>query len=229
MNRPLWTLVVLGLAALLGTAAVCAERGQGLDAEDERTVRTVLDSIALLHQRLDARKAELQARFDKIDLGHYLEPAQLASSSDLQAARGDLVRYRALLTERDRLNADAAAQGHALLAGLPQGGLREAMLRNEARLAEGGREIRAELLRTQVANADAMEAVIDWADRNHALVHLRGDKLAIDGRQNLDQFDALQAHLDATARSVQEAADRAQAAQDEGARAGADLRQVIAK
>lgn len=210
----------IGLAGLLTavvmTPGLCAD--SPLTDEDVQAVRPMLAAIADLRQRFDARNAALQARIDRLALGDFLEPARLVSTSDLQAARASLVTYRALLVERDRLTGDVVAEGHALLAALPDDGLREKALRNEKAQADHRLAVRAELLKTQVDNADAMEAVIDWADRHHAIVHLSGANLAIDGQRNLDEYRALYARLDATARLMNDAADRAVSEQERAAK-----------
>ena len=209
------------LAAVVMTPGLCAD--SPLTEEDARSVRPMLAAILNLRQRFDARNAALQARIDQLDLGHFLGPSRLVSTSELQAARASLVSYRALLVERDRLTEDFATEGHAILAALPDDGLREKALRANAEQADHRRAVRVELLKTQVDNADAMEAVIDWADRHHAIVHLRGTKLAIDGQHNLDEFNALDARLDVTARRMAEAAERAGAEQERAGNQAATL------
>lgn len=221
MNRRALRAGVAGLlAACLSTPGLCADPQR---VADEAAVRSVIDAAGRMHRSLDATYDALLARIARLDIGRHLAPAGLASSDDLRAASADMIRFRALLAEHDRLLADAAAQAHALLESMPEGDLRERTLRNEAPLAERAREARAALFRSQLANADAMQALFDWADRNHASVHLRGQVLAVDGQQKLDELRALEARVDDTGREVQAAAGRLEASRQAAGQALATL------
>jgi hypothetical protein len=197
---------VLHAAVLLASLASTAVFPAELDREqDKESVRTLLNAVALLKQEMAAREDALLKRIAELDIGQYLDPARLASLNDLREGRAQLGRYRALLEEQDRMLADVATRSHGLLVAMPEGELRERTLRLEVGQAERYRERRAALAQALRSNAGAMERLMEWAERNHAVVHVRGDNLAIDNQRSLDELNVLRAELDDSSRQVQEA------------------------
>jgi hypothetical protein len=215
MSRGALKIIGFGLAALLVAGAVQLAR---VRSENQRIARDFVDSIASLHQRQAAQNAALQARFDQLDFDHALGASMLASVDGVRQDREMLARFRALLAERERLAADQSAAGHRLIEQLPAGVLRDGALRGEAQTAGHIHQLQDNLSHSETANADAIQAILEWADRNHARLHARGDKLMVDGQQPLDELQRLEATLRETGRVVQAALDQGRALQAESGR-----------
>ena len=69
MNKGAVKIILIGLAVLLALLVGTKLRER---SQNERQVRTLLDSIATMRQKQGVENAALQARFDRIDLDGYL-------------------------------------------------------------------------------------------------------------------------------------------------------------
>jgi len=191
MNRRAMKIAFVGLAMLAlafvvaTTVAVSRQR-----AADDRAAHGMFDGIAALQRQIAADNQALTARFGQVDVGRYMTPAMLVSADDLRAGRAELARYRALLAERDALMRDAAARAHALLTALPEGQTRSLALRGEAQTAARHRAVRDELSRSEAADSDAIQALFDWADANHAVLEVRNATLVVHGGRQLAELRA---------------------------------------
>ncbi len=219
-------IIGFGLAALVAAGAYTVARQR---VEEKHTVQAFLDSIATMKQQQHTQEAALQARFNQIDVDQYMQASKLASSSGVADGRVELARYRALLVERDQLVVTELAQSHALLNSLPEGRLREQALRGAANGEGRNSQLRSTLDHAQVANADAVQAVFDWADRNHAIVHVRGNQLVINGQAPLDELNSLEAHVRETGQAVNESLGRIGTVQSQSARTLDQLRHDAAE
>ena len=224
MSRGALKIIGFGLAALLVAGAVQLAR---VRSENQRITREFVDSIAVMHKQQAAQNAELQARFNQLDFDHGLDAPTLASVDGLARSRELLARFRALLAERERLAAAQKEAGHHLIEQLPAGVLREGALRGEAQTAGRMHQLQDNLSKAENANADAIQAVLDWAERNHALLHARGDKLMVDGRQPLEELQRLEGNLRETGRVVQTALEQGRAVQAESGRTLVQLQKDV--
>ena len=200
MNRGALKIIGFCLAALVLAGVVQFLR---LRADNQRIARDFVESVASLRQQQAAQNAALQARFDALDLDHALEASTLATPDGVRRGRELLANFRALLAERERLAADQTAAGHKLIEQLPAGRMRAEALRGAASAATRTHKLQDDLSHAETANADAIQAILDWADRNHALLHLRGDKLMVDGQRPLDELNGLEAVLVKSGQDVQ--------------------------
>jgi hypothetical protein len=207
-------IIGLGLATLLatGTYTVVHEH-----LEEKRLARTFLDAVSTQKVHNDAEVAALQARFDHIDVDQYLQSAKLASSGNIVAGRAELARYRALLVDNDRLVEQERSGLKTLVGTLPEGRFRDQVKRGAATAEGRNGQLRTALTQAQVANADAVQAVFDWADQHHAIVHARDNTLIIDGRAPLDEFKVLQSRVGETGEAVSESLRSVRAAQSKSA------------
>ena len=194
-------IIGFGLAAL---AAAGAYTVVGERVEEKHVLRGFVEAVAAVKKTQDVKEAALQARFKQIDVDRFMQASGLASSADIVDGRAELARYRALLVERDALTESGMAQLHRVLDALPAGRFREQARRGSATAEARDHELQAALDRAQVANADAVQAVFDWADRNHAIVHARGTGLVVDGQAQLDELKALDARVSQTGQAVDE-------------------------
>jgi hypothetical protein len=226
MNKGAVKIILVGLAVLLALLVGTKLRERSQNAQ---VVRTLLDSVATMRQKQGVENAALQARFDRIDLDGYLKPAKLASTQALQDGLADLDRFRALLVERDQLAAAQVAQAHALLTALPRGTLRDQALQGEASTSGHNHDMQTRLSQAQNANADALQAVFDWANLHHHALHVQGDKLLVDGQQPLDELNTLQTQLRATGQTVMAAIEVARTAQSQSRRDLAKIREDLDK
>jgi hypothetical protein len=200
MNRGALKIIGFCLAALLLAGVVQFLR---LRAENQRVARDFVESVASLRQRQTAQNTALQARFNALDLDHALEASTLASTDGVHRGRELLANFRALLAERERLAAEQTAAGHKLIEQLPAGRMRDGALRGAATAAARTHKLQDDLSRAETANADAIQAILDWAERNHARLHLRGDKLMVDGQRPLDELKGLESILVKSGQDVQ--------------------------
>ena len=212
MKRGAMKTVFFGIIVLVVAFVVAAFVGIARQrAENEQAARRFLDAASAFAQRQSAQDAALQARFDQIDVDRYMDAPSLASPERVREGRAELARYRALLDERERASAAGVAEAHSLVMSLPEGSLRDQAMRGAAATAARNKALRAELSQAQAANADAVQAVFDWADRDRALLHLRDGKLLVASKEALDELDALEAQLRATGQAAQQALDRGKA------------------
>jgi hypothetical protein len=174
-----------------------------LRAENQRIARDFIESVATLRQHQTAQNTALQARFDALDLDHALEASTLATPAGVGRGRELLGNFRSLLAERERLAADQTAAGHKLIEQLPAGRMRTEALRGAATAAARTHKLQDDLSRAETANADAIQAILDWADRNHARLHLQGNKLMVDGQGPLDELKRLEGVLVKSGQDVQ--------------------------
>lgn len=217
-------IILVCLAALLVVGGVSLWR---MRAENDRIAREFVGQVAALHQRQQVENDALQARFNAIDLDHYLEADTLVSADGVREGRETVTRYRALLAERDAMAERDTAQGMALIEALPAGMLRDQARRGAANSSPANKALRAELSRAQVANADAMLGVIDWADRNHGHLQARGGKLIVANQQQLDELNAVQATLATSAQAVHVAMDKVKVAQSAATKSLANLQREV--
>ena len=199
-------IIGIGLVALIASGVYVGMREQ---AAQKRALVGFADSVLAIRKQQDVQEAALKARFNEIDIDQYLQASKLASSSSVAEGRVLLARYRALLVERDQLAASAVTQFHAVLDTLPEGRIREQVRTGAAKAEDRNRELQATLDKTQIANADAVQAVFDWADRNHALLHVSGTQLLVNGQAPLDELRGLEVRVRETGQAVDDAIHRA--------------------
>jgi hypothetical protein len=212
MNRGAMKIVFLvGLALLVAFMAAAAISVNRQSAADERAAHALFDGIDAMQRRVAAETGAMNARFAQVDLERYMTPAMLASTAGVRDGRAELARYRALLAERDVLMRDEAARAHALLVALPGGETRDLALRGESSTAARNQAIRDQLSQSQAADADAMQALFDWAATHRADLEVKDGTLLVHGRQPLAELDALDARLKQTRRAVQAAVGAASA------------------
>lgn len=199
MNRGALKIIGFCLAMLVLAGVVQFTR---VRAENQRIARDFIESVARMRQAQAQQIASLQARFDQLDLDHALNAPELATTDGLQRSRDLLARFRALLAEREQVAADQAAAGHKLIQQLPAGRFREDALRGEAKSSGRTHQLQDDLTHAEAANADAIQAILDWAERNHALLHARGDKLMVNGQAPLDELNRLEDNLRKSGQAV---------------------------
>lgn len=156
-----------------------------------------------------------------------MTPAMLASADGRREGRAELARYRALLAERDALMRDGAARGHALLMAIPEGETRNLALRGEATTAARNQAVRDELSRSEAAACDAIQALFDWADANHAVLEVKNATLVVHGERPLAELDALEARLQETRRAADAAIEASTKVAHAAAAGIADARRLL--
>lgn len=212
------------LAALVLAGIVQFAR---LRAENQRVARDFVDSIATMRAQQTQQNAALQARFDALNLDHALVASTLASAGGVQHGRELLARFRALLAEREQIAVAQTAAGHHLIEQLPAGRMRDEALRGEARSAVRMHKLQDELSRAETANADSIQAILDWADRNRSRLHLRGDKLMVDGQAPLDELNGLEAKLEESGKTVQALLDEGRSIEAQSGRTLGQLQKDV--
>ena len=219
-------IIGIGLVVLVATGAYVGVREQ---AREKHAMQGFLDAVAAMRQRQGVQEAALQARFAQVHVDQYLQASRFASSGDVAEGRAELARYRALLAERDQLVESELAQSRALLDTLPEGRMRDDAQRGAAKAEARNGPLRSALIQAQAANADAVQAVFDWADLHHAIVHARGTSLIVDGQGPLNDLKALEARLAETGQAVDESQRRVSAVQSESVQSLAKLRRDVAQ
>lgn len=222
-----FTTGAVALAVVLVGGSIFSEAAKRV--EQRRQVKALLASVDSLRAREDAQRHALEASFNQINIERYLKPAELSTADGVSAARGELARYRTLLAERDQVSAADVAEVHALLATLPPGETRDGALQGEASATARSRSVMGALSRTQLANADAVQAVLDWAEAHRADLKVRDGKLLTANQRELTEIRALGTRLSDSAQAVDEAVRAAKAMRRDGlqsleqARQSADL------
>ncbi len=190
--------VLIGAAGLAAMVAMLSRAGQSVS--DQRTAGNLAQKVSEMHLLQNAAHASLHARVDRLGLQGCLSAARLASTAQVHESLAATASLRALLAERDRAAATEYADDRAVLAGVPAGPVRDEAMRGMAASIERMRQAREQLSTADLAVADALQAVLEWADRNHAVLHLSGDRLLVDGRRQLEELHKLQ---DAVAQASQ--------------------------
>ncbi len=182
--------VLIGVAGVAGMVAMLSKAGQSVS--DQRTAGNLAQKVSEMHLRQNAAHASLRARVDRLGLQDCLTAARLASTAQVHQNLAAVASLRVLLAERDRGSAAEYADDRAILAGVPAGPVRDEAMRGMAASIERMRQAREQLSAADLAVADALQAVLEWADRNHALLHLSGARLLVDGHRQLDELRQLQ-------------------------------------
>ena len=208
--------VLIGAAGVAGMVAMLSNAGQRVD--DQRTAGSLAEKVSEMHLRQNGAHASLRARVDRLGLGGCLSAARLASTAQVHEGLAAIGSLRALLAERDRDAAAEYADDRAVLAGVPAGPVRDEAMRGMAASIERMRQVREQLSKADLAAADALQAVLEWAERNHAVLHLSGDRLLVDGRRQLDELGRLQDAVSRAAQAEQAASAHADSVVDESNR-----------
>lgn len=209
MNRGVMNTVVfvlIGVAGIGGMAAILSN--SGAKVENQRTSGALARTVGEMHLRQNAAHASLHARVDRLGLAGCLSSARLASAPQVHECLTAITSLHALLVERDRSDAADYAEDRAVLAALPEGPVRDEAMRGMSASIERMRQAREALAKADLANADAAQAMLEWADRNHALLHLSGTSLLVDGRKQLDELMRLGNAVNATLQADQAAVVR---------------------
>ena len=219
MNRGAINTVVfmlIGLAGLGGMAAIFTSSGQKVD--NQRTSDKLAKALNDMHLRQGAAHASLKARADRLGLGACLTASRLASTEQVHACLAAVDSLHALLDERDRLAATQYADDRSVVASLPAGPVRDEAMRGMAASTERMRQAREEMSRAELANADAVRVALQWADKNHAALHVRGESLLVSSQRQLDELQRLSAAVNATAQAARVAEQRESTVVDEADR-----------
>ncbi len=224
MNRGILVAIVAAAVVFVGAVGVSTARK---GAEERRTRHALLDSIEAMRQRNAVDDAAMEARFGQIDIDRFLKPDEVVQPAEVAAGRAELAKYRATLVDRDRLAQAQLARAHDMLAALPQGEFRDGALQGEAASSGRIRSLRATLTMAQNANADAVEAMFDWADRNHAIIQSRGGHLVVYSPEALADLRAIGERIHATGASVTTAIGQVKAHQSQSLGKLQDLRTHI--
>ena len=146
--------------------------------------------------------AAMNARFAQVDIDRFLKPDEVVKPAEVLAGRAELAKFRAALHDRDQLADDQQARVHALFNALPAGALRDGALLGESRSVGRVSKMRATLTQAQNANADAVAAMFDWADANHAVIQSRGGHLVVYNPAALADLRSLGDRLQTTVAAV---------------------------
>ena len=198
--------VLVGVAGIGGMAAMLSHVGQRVD--DQRTSGHLADKLSEMHQRQRLRHISLEARVDRLGLPGCLSPASLTSTANVASCLTAVDGLRALLAERDRDTNAGDAQERALLAGLPPGPVHDEAVRSMGATIDRMHQARDRMSAMDSANADAIQAVLQWAQKNHAALHANGQSLFVDGRRQLDELNRLRAALGAAGQAAEAANQR---------------------
>lgn len=193
------------IALLLALAAAAGAVFMHQRAASRQALHLQLEAVDALHQRQTASADAFKARVAAFRLDHQLTAQRLTSPASLRQGRESVAQYRQLAAERVRLFDESAAQSRALLVAQPRGRLRHDGLLGQVLAPSGGAEVRRRLSIAMAANADAVQAVYDWAASHQGHLRAEGDKLLIDSQPLIAALDALQYTVNDTSRAVGEA------------------------
>jgi hypothetical protein len=172
-------------------------------------------------RRLDRAWAEISARhaaagraldeqLRAVDLDRHLAPSELTSAAGIAAARAELARYRRLVAQRTALLRAGVEENARFVATIPPGAARD---RAAARAGPSFAAMQAytDIERAQAGNADAVQALLDWAQANLGHVESDDGRFGLETPAQAEALAALQRRLVATAQAVDAAGAQARA------------------
>lgn len=201
LNNILFVLIgVAGIGAMVG---LMSRGGQRVD--DQRVSGSLARKLSETHLRQQGAHASLQARVNRLGLGGCLSATGLASTARVHECLAATDSYRALLAERDAGMAADYTEDEAVLAALPVGPVREQALQGMAGTIERMRQVRAQMTQADRANVDAVQAMLQWAAKNHAALHMSGDSLLLESHRQIDELSRLRTAVQTTSQASEAA------------------------
>lgn len=168
------------------------------EIREEDDAKGVLRQVMGMRLQKDTQVADLGRRFDQVDLGKILTPENMTSKAGQVAARASLAQYRALLAERRTLLADNFAENERLLNGMPEGRMRSTALGGLIAGRDSSAPMNADLDKTQSAEADAIEAVLNWGQAQAGALGVRNGQLLFATKAQQAELQSLLSKLSAT-------------------------------
>lgn len=160
------------------------------------------ENFALKNRQQENLKA-LAERFQHVDLATVLTPENVTSPVGIAASRATLKQYRALLDERNLLLQKNNAENERLLMSIPPGNTKSHALW----LEEAGQNTLKtyhELDQTQRAEANVMERILDWCEKQGPNLTLESAQLHFVSREQAMELQALLDELSAAEKASEE-------------------------
>jgi hypothetical protein len=206
------------LAMLLFSVAVAMltwAYASSVVAQENAAKTFMQDTLAFDHEASKPLQ-DIGARIMAFRQDDVVTAQNLTSRPDLQAAKQRVQDFEALVNERDaasRTYFDKTAQRYATL---PEPA-RSQVMQGFQPMREGMASVYADMGKAQTQWADAVLALLNWADANNSSLRLEGGRVTAMNADTDSQFDALLGH-------VQEAQNNVNVVLD-----GADKRRLAMK
>jgi len=157
------------------------------NANDEKQAKDFLREAIAFNAKGNASVAELERRFENVDISTVLSPENMTVLAARAAARSKLAEFRALLAERRLLLQTQAMELERFMASIPQGRMRDkaltALEAAKARKAKLQSDVDASL----TALVDSLSAVLDWGEVQAGELGVRnGQLLFVSERQQVE-------------------------------------------
>ncbi len=166
---------------------------------------------ALAFQAQHREKFEnLDKRFQEVTVAQYLTAEALISPSGVTAGKAALERFRSLLQERNLLLQTYLSESVALISRVPAGETRAGAESSFGSARETVEKMYKTLDRVQGEQANAIGAILDWAEANNGKLAVHRGELVFSSAEQQQELQALVARLQAAEHEVNAAVDEAQ-------------------
>ena len=172
----------------------------------------VKDAFAFQAQQ-NARFEDLGRRFDQVTVNQYVTPEGLTSAANVAAGVAALERYRSLLQERNLLVQTYLAEYLAFVGKLPPGQVRAGAESALGPNKEATEKLYGMMDKVQGEHAAALGAFFAWAQANAGKITMRDGQLMFTNVAQQQELQALASLMQEAEKAVNDAAQKAQAAQ----------------
>jgi len=213
------------VALLVVVAALLA--GGGMRLHRHHQEKRLLEDILAARTHQMAEEKELGDQFEKLDLDRYTRPESLLSPDDISAGRGELQKFRGLLSQFDELVKKEQAEFDAVVDKTPPGAVRDEAILEEGKAMDRNRAVNGKVRQALNDRADAIQAMLNFADANLGHLQVSGGAFVPESQAQADQLQALNKRFAETGKAAQAAGAEARQLADESDRATAKAKDLL--
>lgn len=182
-------------------------------AKEEALVKQFVKDAFAFQAQHTAKFEDLGRRFDQVTVNQYVTPEGLTSVANVAAGIAALERYRSLLQERNLLVQTYLAEYVAFVGKLPPGQARAGAESALGPNKDATEKLYGMLDKVQGEHAAALAAVFAWAQANAGKIGMRNGQMMFTNVAQQQELQALAGRLQEAEKFVNDAAQKAQAAQ----------------
>jgi hypothetical protein len=190
-------------AALMLVILITPHYGKAVAAGDSREQdKKLMTDFVAWQEREQVPFVELGHKFEQVDIEKVLTPTNLTTSAGMASARTTMTHYRALLAERNAVIGKYLSDLDQFVAAIPPGPNHD----QAAASASSGRgdtvALYGGLDKAQSSQADAMTAMLDWADAQGGSLKMRDNQLLFANAKQQSELQTLLAQVTAADENV---------------------------
>ena len=182
-------------------------------AKEEALVKQFVKDAFAFHAQHTAKFEDFGRRFDQVTVNQYVTPEGLTSVANVAAGIAALERYRSLLQERNLLVQTYLAEYVAFVGKLPPGQARAGAESALGPNNDAMEKLYGMLDKVEGEHAAALAAVFAWAQDNAGKIGMRNGQMMFTNVAQQQELQALAGQLQEAEKFVNDAAQKAQAAQ----------------